>query len=138
MGSFATEGTLSHDSYARLWPTSIVEYHSGLFHCYYFFFWLCFFFLSIFSGLFSLWFLALQDIRFLAVPGISSFSWMSLKLEQSRVGHSHMICATFTPAHIASKINCRPKILWLLPHFFSNKILFTICLYLTCKFPRYY
>jgi hypothetical protein len=38
---------------------------------------------------------------------------IGLKLDQSLVGHTQNLCATFTPAHLAGRTNCSLKVLWL-------------------------
>ena len=38
---------------------------------------------------------------------------MSLRLDQSLVGHSHKFCTTIAPAHLSGKTDCRLKVLWL-------------------------
>lgn len=59
------------------------------------------------SGLSSLRFLILQA---LFCVGLSHA--MGLKFNKSVVGHLGNFCVTFTPTHLAGRINCTLKVLW--------------------------
>lgn len=37
---------------------------------------------------------------------------IGLKLDQSEVGHFYKFCTTITPAHLAFRIDCKSKVLW--------------------------